>query len=1853
VGSNNDHGQAEDCASCGAVYLYQFTDSTFSNDGSATDGTGALQGIIGDGYNTRTKDIDLTLEVGDVFSRSVSLDGTRLAIGAEGDDGATNAVSASGAVYLYNFTDTSFSGGTLQANIGSSYAGGKNIDQSLDASDEFGIATSLDGTQLAVGAFGDDGSADSDSDRGAVYLYSFTDSLFSGGTLEAIIGSDYTGGKNIDNDDIDDFDSFGGAVSLDSNRLAVGSFQKDSKGAVYLYSFTDSVFSGGNLDATIGDGFVGVKDIDQTLDIFDLFGRSVSLDGNRLAVSAVFDQGLSNASTDGGAVYLYSFTDAAFSGGALEATIGGGYIGAKDINQSLGSRDIFGHSISLDGTLLAVGASSDDGSSDTNFGAGAVYLYSFTDAAFSGGALEATIGSGYTTGKNVNQTLDSGDGFGHGVSLDSDRLAVGAYLDDGFGDAVTDSGAVYLYSFTDSAFSGGNLEATIGDGYTGGKNINQNLDTSDQFGRSVTLDGLHLGVGATGDDGSGNTIASSGAVYLYQFGDTSFNSSEDPITDAVFATRSSEDITLSASTLATLLTTPQNVTLQANNDINVSSAVTVNNGAGDGGNLTLQAGRSVLINANITTDNGDLTITGNETLANGVVDAQRDSGAAVITMTGSTIDAGSGNISITLADGTGKTNTASGDITLNTVTTTGNLTVDNSGPTAGSDILQTGILTIGGTGSFTSGTANNNITLTNTANAITGALSFTTTGTGDVTLDNGTTATNLGTVSIGRNLDVTAGNAITDSGVLTVGGTSSFTTDVANQSITLDTTTNALTGAISFSTTGTGDVTLDNGTTATNLGTVSVGRNLAVTAGNAITDSGVLTVGGTSSFTTDVANQSITLDTTTNALTGAISFSTTGTGDASLINNTSTILAASTVGDVLTVEATGAGSDININGSQTATSIILTAVDDILHNSGTLTVSDGLVMQAGDGITIDSAVNATGTGTVHLEADSPHSASNDGTGQLSIRSTVNTAGGAVTLIGAVFGFGSGTVNSGAGNINLAQSQDSRAFDLTGADTSLDQLLTTGILTIGQATTKGTDGLGTGAVTLTAGAITVDNLTQDAKNITLISNSTINDDDDVGAAIQTTGTLTLTSGGAIGTAVDGEGLNIDVPTLVITSTDGNTAKVDNGTTNLDLGTINTGAGAFGVRTGGSITDSGVLTVAGNSSFTTDVANQSITLDTTTNALTGAISFSTTGTGDVTLDNGTTATNLGTVSVGRNLVVTAGAAITDSGVLTVGGTSSFTTDVANQSITLDTTTNALTGAVNFSTTGTGDASLTNNTSTILGASTVGDALTVDATGAGSSINVNGALNATSILLTADNDIVLNSGTLTASGSGNSLILATTNNGDFTNNVGAGVLAAASGRWLIYSTDPANDTLGGLVPDKKRYNTTFPTIPGSFGASDDGALYSIAPTLTITADDKNRVYGDSNPALTFPSSGFIDGDTVGTALTGSITTTAVSTSNVGTFAITQGTLADLLGYTISFTNGTLTVTARALTITADASQTKVYGASDPTFTQSITSGALQFTDTLTGASSRAAGEDVGNFAISQGSLTVSDGNSGNNYSITYVSDNFAITPRPITFTADAGQTKVVGASDPTLTQTITSGALQFTDTLTGSLTRAVGESVGNFAISQGTLTVADGNGGANYSIAFVGDNFSITAGSVTPPPPPIVPPPAEIPKDDFEPSEEASSANYFNPEYSLVISEQRSEMEALISMDIEELMRTTVEFAEREVKNFSIVETYSFLDFGVLNEIGLEDLMQILVEPIENISNKLSLVEIQRLVEDELMLTMKPEDLMGIKVEQVEKLILEFNILEPEQDSEIYEGCVLNSILNGVGNGCANQI
>jgi len=188
---------------------------------------------------------------------------------------------------------------------------------------------------------------------------------------------------------------------------------------------------------------------------------------------------------------------------------------------------------------------------------------------------------------------------------------------------------------------------------------------------------------------------------------------------------------------------------------------------------------------------------------------------------------------------------------------------------------------------------------------------------------------------------------------------------------------------------------------------------------------------------------------------------------------------------------------------------------------------------------------------------------------------------------------------------------------------------------------------------------------------------------------------------------------------------------------------------------------------------------------------------------------------------------------------------------------------------------------------------------------------------------NDITINNGkSIQAGGSGDAIVLASTT-GNFMNYSDGTALSTPNGRWLVYSGHP-DDTTEGITTYSKRYNTTYPAAAPV--DANNYFLYRVNPTLTITADPISKIYGSANPALTYTVSGLIDGDSFEDATDGSasITTTANDTSPVNTYAITSaaGTLTANMGYNIgAYNNGTLTITAKQLTASLTGAVSKQY--------------------------------------------------------------------------------------------------------------------------------------------------------------------------------------------------------------------------------------------------------------------------------------------------------------------------------------------
>ena len=234
-----------------------------------------------------------------------------------------------------------------------------------------------------------------------------------------------------------------------------------------------------------------------------------------------------------------------------------------------------------------------------------------------------------------------------------------------------------------------------------------------------------------------------------------------------------------------------------------------------------------------------------------------------------------------------------------------------------------------------------------------------------------------------------------------------------------------------------------------------------------------------------------------------------------------------------------------------------------------------------------------------------------------------------------------------------------------------------------------------------------------------------------------------------------------------------------------------------------------------------------------------------------------------------------------------------------------------------------------------------------------------------------------------------------------------------------------------------------------------FTITPkALTIKAEAKSKVYGEADPTLTYTKEGLLEGD----AITGALARAAGE--DVGEYAITQGTLSAGDNYTITFTGAKLTIIpadfaegdvtskayegtydgeAHTITVTAPKSATVEYGTKKDSYGLKE---APSYTD---------AGEYTVYYKVSMPNTNPVTG-----------SQTIKISKKTLTITANA-QEKVAGEKDPDLTYT--SDGLVEGDAITGALARAEGEGVGEYAITQGTLTAGD-----NYAITFTGAKLTI---------------------------------------------------------------------------------------------------------------------------------------------------------------------------------------
>jgi len=197
---------------------------------------------------------------------------------------------------------------------------------------------------------------------------------------------------------------------------------------------------------------------------------------------------------------------------------------------------------------------------------------------------------------------------------------------------------------------------------------------------------------------------------------------------------------------------------------------------------------------------------------------------------------------------------------------------------------------------------------------------------------------------------------------------------------------------------------------------------------------------------------------------------------------------------------------------------------------------------------------------------------------------------------------------------------------------------------------------------------------------------------------------------------------------------------------------------------------------------------------------------------------------------------------------------------------------------------------------------------------------------------------------------------------------------------------------------------------GEVNNGTLAVTRRPLQISIGSQARVYGDANPVFTSTPTGLVNADTAPMRLS----TTATPQSNIGNYAITGFTTNTALftNYSITQTDGTLTVNPRSLTITAN-NASRVYGDANPAFTG--TAAGLAPFDTPAsvglGFSSVGATAAVGNYPIDP---ALANPTAASNYAATAAPGVLAVNKATLTFVADP-KTRTIFESAPQLTGTV----------------------------------------------------------------------------------------------------------------------------------------------------------------------------------------------------------------------------------------------
>ena len=363
----------------------------------------------------------------------------------------------------------------------------------------FNVSLNADGTILATGATDNDGINGSDSGHVRVYqwreftqndndnnIYHYT-SLTQDTTTQTkpliitstapVVGTYYWTqlGTDIDGEAAWDYSGWSISLSADGTIIAISAADNDGSNGedsghvrVYQYNGSSWIQLGTDIDGENANDYSGTS-------------VSLSADGTIVAIGAYVNDG---NGTDSGHVRVYEYNGSSWN-----------QLGSDIDGEAANDKSGFSVSLSANGTIVAIGASDNDGNG-TDSGHVRVYEYNGSSWNQLGSDIDGETAGDDSSGRNISLSL----------SADGSIVAIGARYNNN--DDRRSNVRIYQYNGTTWTQLGSDIDGEI-DNY-----VRTESFLSSEISVSLSADGTILAIGNGNNDNNGTN---SGHVRIYQY----------------------------------------------------------------------------------------------------------------------------------------------------------------------------------------------------------------------------------------------------------------------------------------------------------------------------------------------------------------------------------------------------------------------------------------------------------------------------------------------------------------------------------------------------------------------------------------------------------------------------------------------------------------------------------------------------------------------------------------------------------------------------------------------------------------------------------------------------------------------------------------------------------------------------------------------------------------------------------------------------------------------------------------------------------------------------------------------------------------------------------------------------------------------------------------------------------------------------------------------------------------------------------------------------------------------------------------------------------------------------------------